>query len=108
MTPLARSAVTDWVAMFVEVSPESFWVMLILMPSFAALMSETARLDASMAGGPRVASDPVCGRIVPTLRVRVLLGVLDPPADPGATAQNEGGGAENGNARDRGAEGLRA
>jgi hypothetical protein len=38
--------------------------------------------EASIAGGPRVASDPVCGRIVPRLKVRVLLGVLDPPDVP--------------------------
>jgi hypothetical protein len=29
VAPPASSAVTDWVAMFVEVSPESFWVMLL-------------------------------------------------------------------------------
>ena len=82
VSPAARSAVTDWVAMFVEVSPESFWVMLILMPCFAALMSATAMFEASIAGGPRVASDPVCGSIVPMFSVSVLLGVPDPPDVP--------------------------
>jgi hypothetical protein len=45
-------------------------------------MSATAMLEDSIAGGPRVASDPVCGRIVPMFSVRVLLGVVDPPDVP--------------------------
>ena len=56
VTPLASSLVTDCVAMLVDVSPESFWMMESLMPFFAALMSATARLVASIAGGPRVAT----------------------------------------------------
>src|SRR5450432_1667196 len=83
VTQLASSLVTDCVAMLVDVSPESFWMMESLMPFFAALMSATARLVASIAGGPRTARDPVCGRIVPSLRFSVLVGaaagVLEQP-----------------------------
>src|SRR3954468_19883636 len=65
-----RRAVTDWVARSVEVSPESLWDTLTVMPALASLMSAVARSTPANSGGPRTASVPVCGRIVPRLRVR--------------------------------------
>src|SRR4051812_43784154 len=69
-TPVDSSDVTDWVAMLVLVSPESFWVAVTLMPAFALAMSETARFTPVISGGPSTARVPVCGRIVPIFRSR--------------------------------------
>jgi hypothetical protein len=62
---------TDWEAVSVEVSPESELVTSTCLPLTppASLMSFTARSTPANSGGPRKASDPVCGNSVPSFSV---------------------------------------
>jgi hypothetical protein len=78
-TPSAMSAVADWVAMSVVVSPESLCSTSTVMPLAASLISLTARSTPANSGGPRTASVPVWGRIVPILRERSS---AEPPVSP--------------------------
>src|SRR5829696_4169054 len=66
-----NSRSTDWDAVSVEVSPESestFSTCVPLTPP-ASLMSWRARSTPANSGGPRKASEPVCGSSVPILSV---------------------------------------
>ncbi len=69
-TPSEMRDVADWVAMLVVVSPESACVTETFSPAAASLMSLTARSTPAISGGPRVAREPVWGRIEPILRSR--------------------------------------
>ena len=70
---------TVWLAVSVVASPESPLMPTIGLPSTppAALMSLMARSKPANSGGPRKASEPVCGRIVPIVRVPSPSGALD-------------------------------
>src|SRR5215218_7366760 len=70
-TSFDSSRSTDCEAVSVEVSPESELVTSTGLPLTppASLMSLTARSTPANSGGPRKASEPVCGSSVPILRV---------------------------------------
>ena len=82
--PLINS-VAPWVETFMSVeSPESAPTIVTSLPNTppAALMSSTARPTPAISGGPRKASVPVIGRIVPTTR-----GSEEPPAEDEGEAE---------------------
>ena len=82
--PMITSAFCDssrstvWDAMFVEVSPESPGMLVTGWPSTppASLMSLMASATPANSGGPRKASEPVCGSTLPTISGPLLTGMV--------------------------------
>jgi len=78
-TPALWSLVIEVSYALVSVSPSSSAVRSMVMPASASLISFTARPTPDSMGGPRNASDPVCGSSEPSLRVRSWAGLSLPP-----------------------------